>query len=224
VTAFRTGESGGSARTTVREDGAFGEPPRPAAGHPGGRTSASCREGVGRADVGVHSFPKGLSSFGVFTLVEAGDNRRPCRSPAPSGCRGAVDGGRGPGDGRWMTRCRARGARPLLTARWSSFHSRVAAVHRRPQTRPRGRVLTVRRLCPQGCPHAVYEACPLVSALPPGTRSVTRCYPRRPGWVRRQRRARGSTEARAPAVPARETSQVGRPAGCSGPHGGRCAG
>jgi len=136
----------------------------PAPGPAAGRLS------VGRGTVGGWFNWFDSSGF-VVAPVDPVENPRQARS----GAVGPVDGLRtaegGTGDGGWTTRRCPPGAGPLVHRLAARVHSRVPAVHRCPQVvhRPVGcGAATVTAsllalcdaqtaLCPQSCPHAVYE-------------------------------------------------------------------
>src|SRR3954465_12190351 len=122
----------------------------------------------------------GLESSRLWNLgttgVRAGQRgerlSRICRRPAASG-GWAVDDA------------------PSSTRRRWVVHREAAVVPQRGAACPpastgssTGCILTLRSSgtgCPQGCPHAVYEACPLVPLLALGAGGITTCYPRSRG-------------------------------------------
>ncbi len=106
-----------------------------------------------------------------------------------------------PGVGAGQARCRAVDRLSMATMHPGTGGGRRSVLHARPvRCSPRGRlrstvaremstavhscvhglILTVRepraRLCPQGCPHVVYEACLIVSSVSPRARLATRRY------------------------------------------------
>src|SRR4051812_35580128 len=148
------------------------------------------------------------------TGVRAGQRReqlsRICRRRAPTRGRPVDDvvssTGTAPGCSPRRRRC-STGRVGLST----DVHS---VIHRvRPDGQPPGD-----RLCPQGCPHAVYEACPLVLVLAGCAGHVTPCYPRSPRrGTDRWGTIRGSGR-RVTAVPGPETAQVAAGRDRSEPH------